>query len=74
MKRVERPIVTGRKKLEADGPFCLVRATDGKQKLSCVVSSGEHLRFHMDLFTVIKANTGNLVKAKRIKKKSTKAV
>lgn len=73
MKRVERPISTGRKKLKVDGPVCLVHASDGSRKIACVVPSGEHVRFHMDLFTVIKANTENLLKPKRAKRKINKA-
>ncbi|CAN8070922.1 unnamed protein product [Agarophyton chilense] len=68
MKRVERPINTGKHKLDLQPPSCLVRATDGKRKLACVVSSGDHLRFHMDLFTIIKANATDLQKPKRNRK------
>lgn len=64
-------VMWGEKK--TDGPVCLVRATDGKRKIQCVVTSGQHVNFHMEMFTVIKANTENLVKPKRIKKKSNKA-
>lgn len=83
MKRVERQISTGRKKLDVsarchisgdasrsrhgrssdrriillhlvphsqhDGPVCVVRASDGKRKIACVVPAGEHVRFHVSL-------------------------
>lgn len=73
MKRVTRPIVTGRGKLPDEGPVCVVRASDGKQKLACVVPMGEHLNFHMDLFTVVRANTEALKKPKRNRAKKSKA-
>jgi hypothetical protein len=57
---------------QVDGPVCIVRATDGKRKVACAVSAGDHVRFHMDIFTVIKASTEALKKPKRAKRvKST---
>jgi len=48
--------------------YCLVRATNGKQKISCVLSSGEHLRFHMDLMTLLRASADGLKKKAKTKK------
>lgn len=73
MKRTLRPVVTGNGKLEDTGPTCIVRASDGKKKLACVVPMGEHLAFHMDIFTVIKSNTEALKKPKRNRAKKSKA-
>lgn len=73
MKRVTRPINTGRQTQATPAPVCLVRATDGKRKIACSVSAHEHVRFHMDLFTIIKANTTNLQKPKRARKSGNTA-
>jgi signal recognition particle subunit SRP14 len=53
---------------------CLVRATDGRRKVTCAVSAGDHVRFQMDLFTVIKASTDALKKPKRQKRVKSSAV
>lgn len=45
--------------------MCIFRATDGKKKVACAVAAGDHVRFHMELFTVIKASTEALKKPKR---------
>lgn len=49
-------------------PVCLSSAC--ACACACVAAQ---VRFHMDLFTVIKANTDKLVKPKRAKKKPNKA-
>eukprot|EP00173_Palmaria_palmata_P000592 Plantae.Rhodophyta-Palmaria_palmata.ctg12784.p2 GENE.Plantae.Rhodophyta-Palmaria_palmata.ctg12784~~Plantae.Rhodophyta-Palmaria_palmata.ctg12784.p2 ORF type:complete len:103 (-),score=15.41 Plantae.Rhodophyta-Palmaria_palmata.ctg12784:113-421(-) len=64
-KRVTRPVNTGKRKLDLEGPVCIFRATDGKKKVACAVAAGDHVRFHMELFTVIKASTEALKKPKR---------
>jgi hypothetical protein len=58
---------------KVDGPVCIARATDGKRKIACVIEAGDHVRFHMDMFTVIKANTEALKKPKRVKRAKSAA-
>eukprot|EP00245_Coleochaete_scutata_P005107 TRINITY_DN183_c0_g1_i1.p1 TRINITY_DN183_c0_g1~~TRINITY_DN183_c0_g1_i1.p1 ORF type:complete len:117 (-),score=29.80 TRINITY_DN183_c0_g1_i1:237-587(-) len=47
---------------------CLIRATDGKKKISTLVSPSEQLRFQTSYGTVLKAHMDALKKIKRDKK------
>ncbi|OSX78265.1 hypothetical protein BU14_0113s0010 [Porphyra umbilicalis] len=58
MKRVSRDVRTPRK--QPIGAKCLVRATDGKKKISCAVLAKDSIRFQLDLMDVVKAHTGGL--------------
>jgi hypothetical protein len=51
----------------------MVRATDGKRKISCAVAAGDHIRFQMEMFTVIKASLSELKKPKRTKRQKNTA-
>eukprot|EP00183_Erythrolobus_madagascarensis_P006046 CAMPEP_0185845238 /NCGR_PEP_ID=MMETSP1354-20130828/1258_1 /TAXON_ID=708628 /ORGANISM="Erythrolobus madagascarensis, Strain CCMP3276" /LENGTH=97 /DNA_ID=CAMNT_0028545153 /DNA_START=331 /DNA_END=624 /DNA_ORIENTATION=- len=55
---------------------CLFRATDGKKrKISCLIAPGEHVRFQMELLTVVRASTDTLKRKQKAKKvKSTARV
>lgn len=59
---------------QIEGPVCIVRATDGKKKLACAVAAGDHVRFQMDVFTVVKASMDALKKPKRTKRVKSSAV
>eukprot|EP00168_Porphyra_purpurea_P005669 TRINITY_DN1674_c0_g1_i5.p3 TRINITY_DN1674_c0_g1~~TRINITY_DN1674_c0_g1_i5.p3 ORF type:complete len:129 (-),score=14.23 TRINITY_DN1674_c0_g1_i5:125-511(-) len=43
-----------------EGAKCLVRATDGKKKISCAVLAKDSIRFQLDLMDVVKAHTNGL--------------
>mmetsp|Transcript_32391 Transcript_32391/g.39213 ORF Transcript_32391/g.39213 Transcript_32391/m.39213 type:complete len:118 (+) Transcript_32391:406-759(+) len=51
---------------------CLVRATDGKRKISATLTPKDFVRFHQGYSTVLKANLDALKKREREKKKKTK--
>ncbi|GAB4820626.1 hypothetical protein N2152v2_007672 [Parachlorella kessleri] len=46
---------------------CLVRATDGKRKLSTVVAGKELARFQDSYSTILKAHCGSLKKRERVR-------
>ncbi|KAK9842006.1 hypothetical protein WJX81_003819 [Elliptochloris bilobata] len=51
---------------------CLIRATDGKKKVTTTVSGKDHVRFQGSYGTILKAHMDNL--KRREKTKSAKAV
>lgn len=73
MKRVCRDVRTA-KKQPIEGPVCLVRATDGKKKISCAVLAKDSIRFQLGLMDVVRAHTGALkAKPKKTRAKAAKA-
>ncbi|GBG79987.1 hypothetical protein CBR_g30248 [Chara braunii] len=48
---------------------CLVRATDGKRKISTTLSPKEHIRFQTAYATLLKAHLDNLKKKEKAHKK-----
>lgn len=73
MKRVCRDVRTA-KKQPIEGPVCLVRATDGKKKISCAVLAKDSIRFQLGLMDVVRAHTGGLkAKPKKTRAKAAKA-
>jgi len=57
---------------EGGGQVLLVRATDGKRKLSTAVEAGAAAKFTESLNSVMKANFDNLKRAKREKREKKK--
>ncbi|KAA8494273.1 Signal recognition particle 14 kDa protein [Porphyridium purpureum] len=51
-------------------PQCLVRATNGKRKISCVVDAPQIARFQLELMTVMRANADGLKKKPKASKKA----
>ncbi|KAG0565221.1 hypothetical protein KC19_8G174700 [Ceratodon purpureus] len=51
---------------------CLVRATDGKKKISCSLTAKDHLRFQTSYGTVLKAHMDSLKKKEKKDKKEKK--
>jgi len=49
--------------------LCLIRATDGKTKLSTTIRAKDVVRFQMSLTTILKAHVDNLKKREKPKKK-----
>lgn len=54
-------------------PVMLIRATDGKRKISAAISAKEHVRFQTACITLQKAHMDSLKKREREKKKKGKA-
>ncbi|TEA32745.1 hypothetical protein DBR06_SOUSAS4210056, partial [Sousa chinensis] len=52
---------------------CPLRATDGKRKISTVVSSEEMIQFQMACSSLLRANVGGLEKGDKRSKKSKAA-
>ncbi|CAM6098354.1 unnamed protein product [Calypogeia fissa] len=52
---------------------CIVRATDGKKKISTLLSAKDHHRFQMAYATVLKAHMDTLKKREKKEKKEKKA-
>lgn len=52
---------------------CIVRATDGKKKISTLLSAKDHYRFQMAYATVLKAHMDTLKKREKKEKKEKKA-
>lgn len=70
----------GKRKSNIDGSLvaesqfrCLVRATDGKKKISTLLSAKDHHRFQMAYATVLKAHMDTLKKREKKEKKDKKA-
>lgn len=56
------------KKYKEAGDFsCLLRATDGKKKLSTTVGAKDHGKFQMSYATILKAHTGALKRREKVK-------
>lgn len=51
---------------------CLIRATDGKRKISTVVAAKDHVRFQDSYNTILKAHMDALKKREKKKDKTSK--
>mmetsp|Transcript_39801 Transcript_39801/g.55271 ORF Transcript_39801/g.55271 Transcript_39801/m.55271 type:complete len:116 (+) Transcript_39801:133-480(+) len=49
---------------------CLIRATDGKKKISAAIGAKDHMRFQAAYSTLLKAHMDSLKKREREKKRS----
>ena len=85
LKRVEAPTLEkSRRKVErrmpsdsgdADAqPKCLVRATNGKRKISCLVESADVPRFQLELLTVLRAGADGLKRKPKASKKAKASI
>ena len=64
-----------RSKKDQGGEYkCLIRATDGKKKVSTVVSEGEQAKFQAAYLTVLKASMDSLKKRERVKSRSKRTL
>lgn len=69
-KKRKKPEETPAQAAEAPEFRCLVRATDGKKKISCSLTAKDHQRFQTSYATVLKAHMDSLKKKEKNKKSS----